>query len=79
MPPLYQLRISALGSIKSVLFCILLATLCNVAGAQSYTQGLPAVGNGSTTLQSRGLAHAFTTDKSGCPVLLAFLARGRGF
>ncbi len=27
----------------------------------------------------RGLAHAFTLPKSGCPALLAFLARGRGF
>jgi hypothetical protein len=26
-----------------------------------------------------GLAHAFTTPKSGCPALLAFFARGRGF
>jgi hypothetical protein len=26
-----------------------------------------------------GLAHAFTPHKNGCPVLLAFFARGRGF
>jgi hypothetical protein len=25
-----------------------------------------------------GMAHPFTTHKSGCPVLLAFVARGRG-
>ena len=29
--------------------------------------------------RSRGLAHAFTLRKGGCPVLLAFFARGRGF
>ena len=27
----------------------------------------------------RGLVHAFTIAKTGCPVLLAFFARGRGF
>jgi hypothetical protein len=26
-----------------------------------------------------GVAEAFTTHKSGCPALLAFVARGRGF
>jgi hypothetical protein len=45
---------------------------CSQGSLYSCTTG--SGGNGC-----RGLAHAFTTPKNGCPVLLAFFARGRGF